>query len=70
MDGSSTTAVTDVVDDPTPSLSEWYNNVTCEGVVSDSVLRNCMVKEEGRFLHPRSHMHTRTQYTHTSAETH
>ena len=58
LDGSSTSAVTDVVD------------LTCEGVVSDSVPTNCIVKEEGRFLHPRSHVHTRTQYTHTSAETH
>ena len=44
-EGSSTTAVTDVVDGPTPSLSVWYNKVTCEGVVNDSILRNCMVKE-------------------------
>ena len=66
--GSSTTAVTDVVDDPTPSFSEWYNNVTCEGVVNDSLVRNCMVKEERRLLHSRSHMHT---YIHTQGtETH
>ena len=65
--GSSITAVIDVVDDPTPSLSEWYNNVTCEGVVNDSLVRNCMVKEERRLLHSRSHMHT---YIHTQAQKH
>ena len=52
MEGSSTTAVTDVVGSPfpSPSLSELYNTVTCEGVVGDTVLRNCKVRKEGRSL--------------------
>ena len=71
LDGSSTTAVIDVVDGPIPSLSEWYNNVTCEGAVSDEELHGqgrrkvATLKVTHAHMHTHTHKYTNTQCTHT-----